>query len=205
MPEYLGAEPGITLVLHTWEQDLSFQPHLHCIVSAGGFDGKNWRNPKRKNNRFLEARTSTTKGQYPLSNPHAGKVRQRCLKIPLLSQGKNATHLPYSGQIQTYQSQSPSGMKPKESGKKSGLIHEMQRLNASSCRWVRQTISKNRLKVKNPGLDFHLKNDPKPRRLLILLAKHFTRRMVSPQLLEKSRNWLNLQSRLFFRGFSLVG
>jgi hypothetical protein len=53
MPEYLGAEPGITMVLHTWGQDLSFHPHLHCIVSAGGFDGKNWRNPKRKNNRFL--------------------------------------------------------------------------------------------------------------------------------------------------------
>lgn len=53
MPEYLGAEPGITMVLHTWGQDLSFHPHLHCIVSAGGFDGKNWPDPKRKNNRFL--------------------------------------------------------------------------------------------------------------------------------------------------------
>ena len=53
MPEYLGAEPGITMVLHTWGQDLSFHPHVHCIVSAGGFDGKRWMTAKRKNNRFL--------------------------------------------------------------------------------------------------------------------------------------------------------
>lgn len=53
MPAYLGAEPGITMVLHTWGQDLSFHPHVHCIVSAGGFDGKRWIEAKRKNNRFL--------------------------------------------------------------------------------------------------------------------------------------------------------
>jgi hypothetical protein len=53
MPEYLGAEPGITMVLHTWGQDLSFHPHVHCIVSAGGYDGNRWIDAKRKNNRFL--------------------------------------------------------------------------------------------------------------------------------------------------------
>lgn len=53
MPEYLGAEPGITMVLHTWGQDLSFHPHVHCIVSAGGYDGQRWVDAKRKNNRFL--------------------------------------------------------------------------------------------------------------------------------------------------------
>jgi hypothetical protein len=58
MPEYLGAEPGITMVLHTWGQDLSFNPHVHCIVSAGGFDGKCWLDAKRKNNRFLFAQKS---------------------------------------------------------------------------------------------------------------------------------------------------
>lgn len=54
-PTYLGAVPGITTVLHTWGQDLSFHPHLHCIVSAGGMDsttGK-WVNAKRANSKFL--------------------------------------------------------------------------------------------------------------------------------------------------------
>lgn len=34
--KYLGATPGIISVLHTWGQQLSFHPHLHCIVSGGG-------------------------------------------------------------------------------------------------------------------------------------------------------------------------
>ena len=37
-PRYLGAEPGIVAVLHTWGQNLSLHIHLHCIVTAGGLD-----------------------------------------------------------------------------------------------------------------------------------------------------------------------
>ena len=33
---YLGAEPGIIMVLHTWGQTLSYHPHVHCIVSGAG-------------------------------------------------------------------------------------------------------------------------------------------------------------------------
>ena len=53
--EYLGAEIGITMVLHTWGQDLSFHPHVHCIVSGGGYNqaSQNWIPAKRSNNRFL--------------------------------------------------------------------------------------------------------------------------------------------------------
>ncbi len=32
----LGALLGFTAVLHTWTRDLSFHPHLHCIVTGGG-------------------------------------------------------------------------------------------------------------------------------------------------------------------------
>ena len=35
---YLGAQPGIIAVLHTWGQQLSFHPHVHCIVSGGSID-----------------------------------------------------------------------------------------------------------------------------------------------------------------------
>jgi Putative transposase/Transposase zinc-binding domain len=34
--KYMGAIPGIISVLHTWGQQLSFHPHIHCIVSGGG-------------------------------------------------------------------------------------------------------------------------------------------------------------------------
>ena len=33
---YLGAQPGIIQVLHTWGQNLSFHPHVHCIISGAG-------------------------------------------------------------------------------------------------------------------------------------------------------------------------
>lgn len=39
--QYMGAQPGITSVLHTWGQQLSFHPHMHCIVSGGGTNKAN--------------------------------------------------------------------------------------------------------------------------------------------------------------------
>jgi hypothetical protein len=40
----LGAQLGITAVLHTWGQTLTDHYHLHCIVSGGGaaLDGSGW-------------------------------------------------------------------------------------------------------------------------------------------------------------------
>lgn len=40
--KYLGAAPGIIQVLHTWNQELGYHVHMHCIVSGGGLtrDGK---------------------------------------------------------------------------------------------------------------------------------------------------------------------
>lgn len=34
--KYLGATPGIIQVLHTWNQELHYHVHMHCIVSGGG-------------------------------------------------------------------------------------------------------------------------------------------------------------------------
>ena len=34
--KFLGATLGFTAILHTWGQNLSFHPHIHCIVPAGG-------------------------------------------------------------------------------------------------------------------------------------------------------------------------
>jgi hypothetical protein len=52
-PKHLGATIGFIAVLHTWTQILTFHPHIHCVVPAGGFsaDGKRWIRCRRK--RFL--------------------------------------------------------------------------------------------------------------------------------------------------------
>jgi hypothetical protein len=40
----LGAQLGVTAVLHTWTRDLRFHPHVHCIVTGGGLTsaGDRW-------------------------------------------------------------------------------------------------------------------------------------------------------------------
>jgi hypothetical protein len=43
-PKHLGARIGFLAILHTWGQNLSLHPHLHCVVPGGGLspDGKQW-------------------------------------------------------------------------------------------------------------------------------------------------------------------
>jgi hypothetical protein len=35
-PKYMGALPGVLMVLHTWGQQLFLHPHVHAVVTAGG-------------------------------------------------------------------------------------------------------------------------------------------------------------------------
>lgn len=43
-PKHLGANIGVTMVLHTWGSALTHHPHVHCIIPGGGFssDGQQW-------------------------------------------------------------------------------------------------------------------------------------------------------------------
>jgi hypothetical protein len=43
-PKHLGAQIGVTLVLHTWGSALTHHPHVHGIVPGGGLspDGAQW-------------------------------------------------------------------------------------------------------------------------------------------------------------------
>ena len=43
-PKHLGAQIGVTLVLHTWGSALTHHPHVHGIVAGGGLsaDGDRW-------------------------------------------------------------------------------------------------------------------------------------------------------------------
>jgi predicted RNA-binding Zn-ribbon protein involved in translation (DUF1610 family) len=48
-PRFVGGTLGLVGVLHTWARDLSYHPHVHYLVPAGGLadDGQTWR-PSRK-------------------------------------------------------------------------------------------------------------------------------------------------------------
>lgn len=42
--KYLGAKSGMISILHTWGQNLSLHPHLHCMVPSGGINKqKQWK------------------------------------------------------------------------------------------------------------------------------------------------------------------
>lgn len=48
-PKRLGARIGFLSILHTWGQNLTLHPHVHCVIPGGGLslDGKRWVPPKR--------------------------------------------------------------------------------------------------------------------------------------------------------------
>lgn len=52
--KYLGARAAMVAVLHTWGQNISLHPHLHCLVPGGGItrQGK-WRDMKKSQGKFL--------------------------------------------------------------------------------------------------------------------------------------------------------
>lgn len=47
-PKHLGAHIGFLSILHTWGQNLSLHPHVHCVIPAGGFslDRQSWIHPR---------------------------------------------------------------------------------------------------------------------------------------------------------------
>ena len=48
-PGHLGAKSGMTGILHTWGQNLSLHPHVHCLVPSGGIDPQNnWKEGRGK-------------------------------------------------------------------------------------------------------------------------------------------------------------
>jgi hypothetical protein len=61
-PKLLGAQPGAIAILHTWDQQLRFHPHVHLIVPAGGIDknGK-WKNSKQNGNFLFDVKQMSAK------------------------------------------------------------------------------------------------------------------------------------------------
>jgi hypothetical protein len=56
--DVLGAQLGVTVVLHTWTRDLGYHVHAHCIVSAVGWDARSatFRTPRSSRFLFPQAR-----------------------------------------------------------------------------------------------------------------------------------------------------
>jgi hypothetical protein len=42
-PKHLGARIGFIGILHTWGQNLSLHPHIHCVIPGGALARRTWR------------------------------------------------------------------------------------------------------------------------------------------------------------------
>jgi hypothetical protein len=74
-PKHLGAQTGMISILHTWGQQLSLHPHLHCIVPGGGLSKKGHWKPARSKGKFLfpvKAMSLVFKARY------LAQLRERC-------------------------------------------------------------------------------------------------------------------------------
>jgi hypothetical protein len=60
--KYLGAQSGMTAVLHTWSQNLGLHPHLHCIIPGGGLT------------KHSKWKTTRSKGKYLFPGKVIGQV-----------------------------------------------------------------------------------------------------------------------------------
>jgi hypothetical protein len=61
-PKLLGAHLGAIAILHTWDQQLKFHPHIHFIVPAGGIDNKAmWKSSKQQGEFLFDVKHLSSK------------------------------------------------------------------------------------------------------------------------------------------------
>ena len=82
-PQWIGGRPAIANVLHTWARDLTYHPHVHLLVTAGGLspDGA-WKFPPRRKF-FIPGRI--------LSPIFRAKIRDALSRAGLVDQVKKQT------------------------------------------------------------------------------------------------------------------
>ena len=91
-PKNLGAEIGMTTVLHTWTQTLLYHPHIHCIVPGGGLDPTGSRWIPAKENFFLAVRILSTVFRAKLLTGLESAVASGCIN-PCLASGADVLTL----------------------------------------------------------------------------------------------------------------
>ena len=75
--------PGYIMVLHTFGRDLKWNPHIHCLISEGGYsDDGHWRTVRHFNYTFLRNafRTALLNEMEGWLGPSFKKVKASCYK-----------------------------------------------------------------------------------------------------------------------------
>jgi hypothetical protein len=78
-PKHLGADMGMIGVLHTWGQNLSLHPHLHCIIPGGGVTKNgDWKQVKSKGKYLFNVKAMS----IVFRAKFVAELRKQKLKIP---------------------------------------------------------------------------------------------------------------------------
>ena len=75
--------PGFIMVLHTFGRDLKWNPHIHCLISEGGYsDDGFWRNVKHFDYTFLRNafRTALLNEMESKIGSSFKKVKAKCYR-----------------------------------------------------------------------------------------------------------------------------
>jgi len=84
-PKLLGARAGAIAILHTWDQQLGFHPHVHMIVPAGGIDKQGgWKSTKQKGDFLFDVKQ--------LSSVFSARFAQKLRRLK--RQGKITKYVP---------------------------------------------------------------------------------------------------------------
>ena len=91
--KHLGAELGVTAVLHTWGQNLSQHVHLHCLVTGGGLspDGQQWISGRKGFLFPVRALSKVFRGKYLDYLERAFRSETLRLEGPLVKLADGAT------------------------------------------------------------------------------------------------------------------
>ncbi|WP_323028553.1 IS91 family transposase [Gelidibacter japonicus] len=78
-PKHLGGRMGMIAVLHTWGQNMSLHPHLHCIVPGGGLSKSGqWKKAKNNGNYLFNVKSMS----QVFRAKYIAELRKSDLKIP---------------------------------------------------------------------------------------------------------------------------
>jgi len=105
-PKLLGARLGAIAILHTWDQQMKFHPHVHFIVPAGGMDNNGlWKNSKQQGEflfdvKHLSSKFSATFAEKLRVLKQQGKIKKfvprDLIKTPWVVYAKQAFGSPES-------------------------------------------------------------------------------------------------------------
>lgn len=81
-PDFLGAQAGAVAILHTWGQTLTYHPHIHMIVPAGGLSEDEMEWIAAKKNFFIPVKALSAVFRGILCKMLEKAVNNGCIKLP---------------------------------------------------------------------------------------------------------------------------